>query len=172
MSKTLTERELVFAFPDAWHPETFDQEGATWPKHIMPVDFIVERPNDILLIEVKDPSISNAPDAERAKFAKKMQSHELTHEELVPKARTTWSYLHLMARTGKPLRYLVAIGTERLSIQPVLLQSLTDRLRQRLAQESDAPWKLEYVASCMVVSALDLGNYLDGVTVVRTPAGP
>lgn len=167
MTTTLTERELAFTFPAAWQAERFDQPGVPLPKHIMPVDFVVERPDDILLIEVKDPSASRAPAKEQQEYLRRMASDQLTHEELVPKARTTWSYLHLMARTGKPLRFVVAVGTDRLSVQPLLLQSLTDKLRRRLAQEADVPWKVPYIASCMVVPALDLGNYLTGVGVAR-----
>jgi len=62
------------------------------------------------------------------------------------------------------------LSARNLSIQPVLLQTLTDRLKQRLAQESDSPWKVQYVTSCMVVSALELGKFLPGVQVVRVPA--
>lgn len=167
MSTMLSEGELSFTFPAEWRADAFDMRGSVLPKHIAPVDFIVERPDDILLIEVKDPSNSKAPAKEREKFAKKMQSDELTHQELAPKARTSWSYLHLMQRTNKPLRYVVVIGTEELSIQPTLLQGLTDRLKHRIAHEADAAWLVEYLASCIVLPALQLGTYLEGVTVTR-----
>ncbi len=169
---TLQERELTFIFPPDWNAEQFDSPGRVWPKHIAPVDFIVERVDDILLIEVKDPSNSKASDAERKKFIAKMQSNELTHQELAPKARTSWSVLHLMNRTSKPLRYVAVLGVDALSVQPVLLQSLTDRLKKRLAQEMDAPWKVTYITSVVVIAALDLGNYLPGVSVTRQSSIP
>jgi hypothetical protein len=167
MNTILREGELTFTFPEDWQAEYFDVEGNVLPKHIAPVDFIVERPDDILLIEIKDPSNSKAPAKEREKFSKKMETDELTHQELVPKARTSWSYLHLMARTSKPLRYLVVIGTETLSIQPTLLQGLRDRLEKRLAQEAETAWVVKYIEDCAVVEAMQLGRYLEGVTVVR-----
>jgi len=167
---TLTERELVFTFPAAWTSNQFDVPGTSWPKGISPIDFIIERADDILLIEVKDPSAAKAPDKERKRFVKKMMTDELTHQELVPKARSSWSYLRLMDRTSKPLRYIVVVGTEKLSMQPVLLQGLTDRLKKRLAHEADEPWVRPYIESCVVISALKLGDYLDGVTVSRKAA--
>lgn len=171
MSTTLTERELTFDFPASWIVTRFDVPGRALPKHIMPVDFLVERADDVLLIEVKDPSNSRSPAENRSTFVKKMQSDELTHQELAPKARTSWSYLHLMNRTTKPLKFVVALGTDSLSIQPWLLQNLADRLRQRLAKEADTPWAVQYVDSCVVVPALDLGKFLDGVTVTRNATG-
>lgn len=164
---TLDEKELLFTFPTGWHVERFDDVGRVWPRHVAPVDFVVERPDDVLLIEVKDPSNSRAPDGERAKFVKKMESDELTHQELAPKARTSWSYLHLMDRTAKPLRFVVVIGVDALSVQPVLLQHLGDRLKRRLAQEAEQPWVRPYVVSSVVLPALEVSKFLPGVEVTR-----
>ena len=163
----LVERELTFEFPAEWIATVFDSVGAVWPKGISPVDFLIERDSDLLLIEVKDPSASAAPASERQSFIRKMQTDELTHQELVPKARGSWSYLQLMNRTGKPLRYIVAIGTDALSVQPVLLQNLTDRLKKRLAHEASQAWVKPYITSCVVVDALSMGHYLPGVKVSR-----
>ena len=70
--------------------------------------------------------------------------------------------LHLMARDTKRMRYVVVIGTENLSIQPVLLSHLTDRLRRRLAQEIETAWQRPYVADCIVVSVADFSTALPG----------
>jgi len=121
----------------------------------------------MVLIEVKDPSASRAPESEREKFSRKMQTKELTHEELVPKARSSYSFLHLMKRDSSPMRLVVVIGTERLSIQPPLLMNLTDRLRQRLDKEIDEPWKRKYVADCAVIPVKDLGKVLPGCSARR-----
>lgn len=169
---SLTERELTFTFPSTWKAEYFDTPGRPLPKHIAPVDFVVESDDQMFLIEVKDPSTTKAPRSEQQAFVRKMQSDELTHQELVPKARTSWSYLHLMDRTAKPIIYVVAIGAERLSIQPPLWMSLADKLKKRLADEADTPWLKRYVQGCIVVPALDLGNYISGVSVARGKGGP
>ncbi|WP_428263419.1 hypothetical protein [Haliangium sp.] len=47
------------------------------------MDFLVERERDRLLIEVKDPSMSTAPPAERERFVHKMASRELWTSPIV-----------------------------------------------------------------------------------------
>jgi hypothetical protein len=65
------------------------------------------------------------------------------------------------------MRYVVVIGTERLSIQPPLLRILADGLRARLAQETDTAWKRQYLSECTVVSVEDLGKTLPGCSASR-----
>ncbi len=165
----IVEKELTFTFPAGMKVEHFDQPGVPLPAGIKPVDFVVDLGARLVLVEIKDPSHSLAPEKERAKFVRKMQSDQLTHTELAPKARTTYGYLHLMARDDRPMDYYVAIGTEHLSVQPPLLMHLTDRLRSRLRQEAAQPWVRQYIDHCMVVDVRDLPRLLPGVSVQRTP---
>ncbi len=165
----LQEGELEFTFGDAWEAEEFDRKGASWPHQMNPVDFIAEGKKDIVLVEVKDPSHSKAPDNERQEFIEKMRTKPWVHEHLVPKARTTYSFLHLMERDTKPMRYVVVIGIERLSIEPPLLMNLTDRLTARLRNETGEAWKREYMSSCIVVGIEDLDKALPGCSVKRLP---
>lgn len=168
MLTLLEERELQFSFDGRWQAEQFDRPGVSWPKGVSPVDFVLEGQDEIVLMEVKDPSASDAPAGNRQDFVKKMQTKELTHDELVPKARSSYGYLHLMERDTKPMRYVVVIGADKLSMQPALLMTLTDRLRKRLAHETDTPWKRRYIANCAVVAAADLSKALPGCSVRRT----
>ena len=165
----LKEGELEFTFGGDWQAEKFDQPGASWPKGISPVDFIAEGQAELVLMEIKDPSASAIPAKNRQDFIAKMQTKELIYEELVPKARSSYGFLHLMKRDAKPMRYVVVIGTENLSIQPVLLMQLTDRLKARLTQETNTAWKLQYISNCSVVSVADLGKALSGCSASRIP---
>lgn len=167
---TFEEGEIQIAFNDDWHAEKFDRDGVSWPKGVSPVDFVAERPGETVLLEIKDPSASAAPAEQQINFVRKMQTKELTHNELVPKARSSYGFLHLMKRDEKPMRYVVAIGTEKLSIQPALLMNLSDRLRQRLARETNMPWKRSYVSDCVVVKVADVGKALPGCTAQRIQA--
>lgn len=161
------EGELLFSFGSDWQAEQFDRPGASWPKGVSPVDFIAEGQAELVLVEVKDPSASGARAKNRQDFVKKMKTEELTHEELVPKARSSYSFLHLMARDHKPMRYVVVIGTENLSIQPALLMNLTTRLQARLSNETGMVWKRPYISRCIVVSVADLGKALSGCSARR-----
>ena len=159
---TFREGELEFVFGEAWRAEQFDRRGVGWPHGISPVDFIAEGGDEIVLLEVKDPSASRATSDQRRRFARDMQAKVLTHERLTPKARSSYGFLHLMARDTKPMRFVVAIGIENLSIQPLLLEHLADRLRHRVKREGPEPWKREYVFACTVVPVLELGKALPG----------
>lgn len=169
---TLIENELSFTFPDDWNAEHFDTPGRTSIDHFQPVDFVVELPRRTLFIEVKDPSASKAPESERQAFIKKMQTKVLTHTQLVPKARTSWAFLHLMKRVEKPITYIVVIGADSLRVDPLLWSNLTARLKARLQQEIDVPWPLQYIDQCIVIPASDLSRHLPGVTVQRLAATP
>jgi hypothetical protein len=169
---TLDEKELRFTFPSGWLAEHFDAPGRATIDHFQPVDFVVELSDRILFIEVKDPSNTKAPQEEREGFIRKMKSKELTHKQLVPKARTSWAFLRLMKRAEKPITYIVVIGAEALRIDPPLWLNLTDRLKERLAKEIDVPWPLQYIDSCIVVPASELSIHLPGVSVQRIGANP
>lgn len=164
---SFTEGELRITFGDDWQAEQFDRPGMSFPRGVLPVDFIAETDDEIVFVEIKDPSASRALDRNREDFIRKMKSRELTHQELVPKARTSYGFLHLMMRDTKPMRYVVVIGTEKLSIQPALLLSLTDRLRGRLAQETETAWKRTYVSDCNVVTVADFSRVLSGCSASR-----
>jgi hypothetical protein len=165
------EGELRFVFGDDWQAERYDGAEASHVMGVRPVDFIAEGSDELVLVEIKDPSAHGARDENRQVFIRKMQSKELTYQELVPKARTSYGYLHLMARDTKPMRYVVVIGIERLSIQEPLLLTLTDRLRARLEQETDTAWKRLYIAGCSVVSVAGFGKALSGCSASRTARG-
>lgn len=168
---TLCEGELEFTFPSDWSAEAFD-DGQRQLQGFSPVDFVVERDDDILLIEVKDPSQTSVPASERDAFVRSMRTKELTHQQLVPKARSSWWYLHLMARTTKPLRYVVVIGAEALSLQPLLLTQLRDRLRSRLDHEGPEPWVRQYIADCVVLASTEVERHISGVRVERVATSP
>lgn len=164
---TFREGELEFVFGDAWRAEHFDRAEVGWPKGVNPVDFVAEGRDEIVLLEVKDPSASGATSAQRQRFLRDMQARVLTHDVLAPKARSSYGFLHLMARDTKPMRFVVAVGIERLTLHPLLLEHLAERLRRRVKREGPDPWKREYVSACTVVPALDLGRALPGCSARR-----
>ena len=167
--RSLCEGEIQFTFDDNWDAQKFDCSGIKGfpPRGVLPVDFVIEGDDELVLVEVKDPSTSAASEKNRKQFVGKMTAKTLTNQELVPKARTSYGYLHLMARDTKRMRYVVVIGTENLSIQPALLSTLTDRLRDRLAQENETAWKRPYVSDCIVVSVADFSKALKGCSARR-----
>jgi hypothetical protein len=89
---------------------------------------------------------------DRANFVKKVQNDTLIAQELTPKARDSYSYLHLMKRDGKPKIYAFLLGADKLTLDPALLLGFKDRLLSRLRQEADQPWERHYVSDCLVLT--------------------
>ena len=165
--EVLQEGELRFTFGEDWAASRLDERGVPVPHGMAFVDFVAEGVNEIVLIEVKDPSASRIEEGRRS-FASRLAGQELVNEHLAPKARDSYTYLHLMRRDAKRMRLVVALGLDGMSVQEPLLMALNDRLRRRLQQEARQPWKREYMTSCLVVPIGKFGDALPGCTAVRT----
>lgn len=155
MTLVFPESGMEFDFTGAIAAERLDdRDGALPPGKA--VDFVVEEDTRVLLVEVKDPSIPSIPPHKRAEVTgretEKRISGDLINGDLVPKARDSYTYLHLMARDDKPFLFVVVEDTSALRLEEALLASFHDRLLARLRHEARDPWKREYVADCIVVS--------------------
>lgn len=163
----LNERDLQFDFSGSIFCFRLDIQGTSQPYGMAFVDFVVEDKNRIYLIEVKDPSYASVPPEERTEFAKRLQSRKLINEELTPKARDSYAYLHLMEMDSKPMLFVVVIGLEKIPIDAVHLMTLQERLQMRLRKEADKPWKREYVQSCLVVNVETWNQYFGQYPLIR-----
>ena len=152
MTPPVREGDLEFHFVGAVGVTRVDVQGVKAPQGMQLVDFLVEEKRRALLIEVKDPSNPNAPERERRAFAKKMSGKKLIDEELVPKARDSYTYLHLMANDSKPFLFVVVLGLEELPDQAAQLAPFKDRLLGRLRHEAEVPWVRQYVTDCIVIT--------------------
>src|SRR5215831_18246032 len=115
MTARMREGELQFEFSGATSVERLDVQGQPRPQGMALVDFVVEENSRTLLIEIKDPSQQPVPETERRRFIRDMQHQALIHEELVPKARDSYTFLHLMERDTQPFVYVVVLGLDQLS---------------------------------------------------------
>lgn len=156
----MREGELLFDFGTA-KVERLDDRGKTRPQKMQLVDFIIEEAKRIIMLEIKDPSCQSkggnakaeaALMKERGKFIQKLAGDELIADELTPKARDSYTYLHLMERDSKPIIFAFLLGADHLPIEPALLLAFKDRLFGRLRQETDQPWARKYVNSCLVLT--------------------
>jgi hypothetical protein len=152
MTTAFEEGTLRLDFTGCLNAERFDQPGRKRPEGMKAVDFVVEEAKRLLLVELKDPSDPKSSVGNREIFVREMKTNEMIHHELVPKARDTYCYLHLMKHDSKPCVYVVCIGAESLSLDPALLMNFKGRLLARLRQEADEPWALRYVEDCVVVT--------------------
>lgn len=155
------EGEFEFDFTSAVAVMKLDDPGKQKPEGMQLVDFVLEEAQRRIMLEVKDPSCeakgkdSAAAAAivkSRQDFMKKVQHDTLIAEELAPKARDSYSYLHLMKQDDKPILYAFLLGAEKLGIDDGLLMGFKDRLLARLRKEADQPWTRRYVADCLVLT--------------------
>ena len=104
--------DLQFEFPDDLIWDELDKQGVKLPEKMKFVDLVIERENDVLLVEIKDPSHGKCPPAERDAYYQRLKDNSVLKTELTPKARDSYTYLHLMKRDSKPFKYVVLIGLD------------------------------------------------------------
>jgi len=148
------EDELHFSFPKSLIWQELDEKGATLPEGLKLVDLVIERENDILLVEIKDPSCSTIPAEHRPVLDKYLLSGNLLKHELTPKARDSYTFLHLMELADKPLKYIILLGLDayELELNPALLLTFKDKLVGCVLCETKTPWKRLYIADYIILS--------------------
>ncbi|MBN8486522.1 MAG: hypothetical protein J0M20_02140 [Burkholderiales bacterium] len=146
--------ELLFSFPDGLTWSELDRQGVKLPEKMKFVDLVIERERDILLVEVKDPSNSRSTDKDRNAYLKRLTNNSVLKEELTPKARDSYLYLHLMERDHKPFKYVVLLGLDAFDPdrQKAVLFGFKDRLLADIREESFEAWKRKHIADCVVLS--------------------
>ncbi len=167
MNQHFEEGELIFQFHGALHVEKLDAEGRPKPTGMKLVDFVVEEEDRTLLIEVKDPSAGSVPAKERRKYAQKLSGNELIKDQLVPKVRSSYTYLHLMKRDRKPFLYVVVMGLDEYPDEKALLLGFKDRLLKNIRQEVHEPWERKYIKDCIVVTLGDWPRYFAQYPLLR-----
>ena len=152
MTQVFQEKQLQFHFPDELFVDVLDKQGVQLPVGMALVDFVIMEEHQTFLVEIKDPSNSRAQAKERAKYIKRLQNDSLITEELTPKARDSYTFLHLMEKDSKPFVYVVLVGLDAYRNEEALLLGFKDRLLKRIFCETELPWKRKYIQDCIVVS--------------------
>jgi hypothetical protein len=154
------EAELEFDFSAARTVTKLDAMP-TKPEGMSLVDFVVEDGRYLVMLEIKDPSCKSKGfddraqrnlERARAEFVRSIESDTLIAQKLVPKARDSYTWLHLMRRDSKPVLYVFLLGVAELALDPALLLGFKDRLLARLRKEATEPWARHYVADCLVLT--------------------
>ncbi len=170
MTSHFQEGELYFDFRGSLRVQKLDEQGVSLPHGMSFVDFVVEEASQQLLVEVKDPSQMSVAESEKSKFARKFRGKQLINEELVPKCRDSYCFLHLMEQDTKPFLYIVVLGTRALpAVGPGELLEFRKRLLVRLRRESDLPWKRPYVKDCVVLTEQTWGAHFPSYSLQRAP---
>lgn len=148
----LSEGELLFRFPGAIDGEKFDGPGHGLSHCMKAVDLVVEWPDRLLFVEVKDPDQSGALPANRQAFVGKLRGDVLTRN-LAGKFRDSLLYRWALGRPDKPVTYAVLVQMSALG--PVELITLGDKLKRQLPLQG--PGWVRRIASGVVV--LDMARW-------------
>lgn len=146
--------ELLFSFPDELNWTELDKQGVRLPVRMKFVDLVIERESDILLVEIKDPSHSRSTDKDQNCYLKRLSDNSVLTQELTPKARDSYLYLHLMERDGKPFKYIVLLGLDAFDpeIQKGIMFGFKDRLLADIRCESFEAWRRKHITDCVVLT--------------------
>ncbi|MHC8509582.1 MAG: hypothetical protein ACYYKD_09355 [Rhodospirillales bacterium] len=151
--ETLDEGRHTFEFDDGLEVEKLD-DAMSGIQGCKSVDFAVTaQDGSVTLIEVKDPSNPRATDKARKKKIGEIISGSFVNEELTPKARDSYTFLHLMKRVKGPVTYVVYIGDEKLGLENALISQISDDLKSRLKKEAKDSWRRPYVRDSVVFLA-------------------
>lgn len=165
------ESELHFAFPESLSWDELDEQDTKLPIGFALVDLVIERDEDILLIEIKDPSDTKAKEKQQKQYIKRLNNDSIITSELTPKVRDSYTFLHLMERDTKPMIYIVLIGLDAFEdkLQKAVLGNFKDRLLGKIRQETVLPWKKKYIKGCVVMT-IDMWNIkFDQWQITRVP---
>lgn len=172
------EAELEFDFSAAQAVEKLDDPSGLQPHGMQLVDFVIEDSRHLVMLEIKDPSCQPkggdakamaALERSRVEFVKKVTNDTLIAHELTPKARDSYTWLHLMKRDTKPILYVFLLGTDAISLDPALLLGFKDRLLGRLRRETKLPWARHYVSDCLVLTESTWANAFPQYPLARLP---
>lgn len=173
MSEVLREGELEFDFRKAIRAERFDAEHSHRMSHCMKaVDFLVEWPDALWFVEVKDPSQSTIPDdvfgKELKRFITRLTQKKLFHEDLGPKGKDTFLYLHLMNNLpAKPIKYFVLIAIDRLDKGLLDVSSLELKQASCLPGPDHGNWAIPYITAAAVFNVGTWNQHLPDCPVHR-----
>ena len=140
---TLREGELQITLPSGASGKKFDGPAHRLSHCMKAVDWVIELPDHIRFIELKDPDAEYAVHQRQQKFLSK----DLT-PDLVAKFRDSFLYEWACQRAAKPIRYFVVIASQ--SLDKANLTNRSDALKRRLPSGKPSPWQRPIAQSCGV----------------------
>ena len=110
------------------------------------MDLVIEEGSRLLLVEVKD-FVKTNPGTKSV--------GEVVTKEWVPKARDSYSYLHLMERDDRPITYIVLVCEPQNLGQFEELDTLGAAILRRCRHEAEEPWRRQYIEECVAVTPVE-----------------
>jgi len=161
----LREGELQITLPPGVSGRQFDGPEHGLSHCMKAVDWVIELPDHIRFIELKD------PDAQRA--APHRHKDNFLSKELIPdlviKFRDSFLYEWACRRAAKPIRYFVVIASK--SLDKATLATQSDALRRRLPSGRPQPWRRPIAQNCGVFNIATWNASFPDWPLERIPEG-
>lgn len=144
---TIQEGDLIFDVTDSKNAEKFDDSAIPARQSTMKrVDFIIEKEDRFIFLEVKDPDMPRAVNP--GKLKQELQSGNLV-PELAGKYRDSLLFAKLCeGYDDKPIDYIVLISMA--SLEDALILAKTDALKSAIPI-SHPKWSQNAANSCMIL---------------------
>jgi len=144
--RTVQEDDLIFDVTAAVKAEKFDDVVIHGAKSTMKrVDFIIEKDDKVIFLEVKDPDMPGAVNPNKLK--QDLQGGNLI-PELAGKYRDSLLFTHLRGGFGKPIQYVVLINMA--CLDDALILNKTDALKSAIPI-SHRQWRQDSANSCVIL---------------------
>jgi len=144
--RTVQEEDLIFDVTAAVRAEKFDDDAIHGTKSTMKrVDFIIEKDDKVIFLEVKDPDMPGAVNPNKLKLD--LQGGNLI-PELAGKYRDSLLFTHLRGGYDKPINYVVLISMA--CLDDALILNKTDALRSAIPI-SNRLWHQNSANSCVIL---------------------
>lgn len=164
----LREGDLELALPPGATGWKFDDEAVHGLSHCMKaVDFVIELPDCLLFVEIKDPQHPSSGPKDRDKFIGRFKAGGLD-DDLKYKYRDSFLYQWACGNVGeKPIHYLVLIALD--SLTEADLSARTDELRRQLPLDGppSGVWLQPIVDGCMVFNVQTWNAHLPQYRITR-----
>ena len=145
---TLQEGELRITLPETASGRSFDGPAHGLSHCMKAVDWIIELPDRVYFIEIKDPDARGATaHPERDRHIEDLRAGSLDHA-LTGKFRDSFLYEWACGRDDKPISYFVVIACS--ALDDALLLDRTDELKRRLPAGLPPNWRRAIAQDCLV----------------------
>ena len=140
MSTVLQEGELQVSLPKSARGMKFDDPRAHGLSHCMKaVDWIIEPPDKVYIVELKDLDARGASGRKEArKYLDELEA-ERKDGDFVAKFRDSFVYQWACERVDKPIVYLVVIACQ--ALDDAMLLHRAEALRRKLPSGRPGAWK-------------------------------
>ena len=146
--RTLREGELRITLPETASGRNFDSPAHGLSHCMKAVDWIIDLPDRVYFIEIKDPDAQGATaHPERDRHIEDLRAGRLD-DALIGKFRDSFLYEWACGRDDKPISYFVVIACS--ALDDALLLGRTDGLKRRLPAGLHPNWRRAIAQDCLV----------------------